>query len=86
MLQIQNTSEVKIVADALSRLPLIGNQETSQTATYQNEKLSEINDIKEVLEDTFPINLNLIPEYKWTEPSLMDKYKDGPYYKGYFCG
>ena len=48
--------------------------------------MSEINDIEEIHEDTFSINLKLITQYQRTEPSLMAKYKDGTYHKGYFCG
>ena len=35
--------EKNIVADALSRFPLNGNQETTQKSIYQNEIVSEIN-------------------------------------------
>ena len=45
-----------IVADAISRFPLNGNQETTQKSTYQREIVSEINDTKEILEGNFPIN------------------------------
>ena len=48
--------------------------------------MSEINDIKEIPEGTFSINLKLIQKYQRSEPSLMDKYKNGAYYKGYFGG
>ena len=40
---------------------------------------------KKIPEGDFPINLRLIKEYQWTEPSLMDKYKDGMYHKSVFC-
>ena len=46
--------------------------------------MSEINDIEELYEGTFPINLKLIAKYQQTEPSLMAKYKDGAYHKGLF--
>ena len=45
-----------IVVDAPSRLPLNGNQYTIQKYTYQKEIVSEINDIKELPEVTFPIS------------------------------
>ena len=45
-----------IVADAISRFPLNGNQETTQKSTYQREIVSEINDTKEIPEDNFPMN------------------------------
>ena len=48
--------------------------------------MSEINDIKELPEGTFPINLKLIQKYQREEPSIIAKYKDGTYHKGYFCG
>ena len=44
--------------------------------------VSEINDIKEILDGNFPINIKLIPKYQQTEPSLLVKYKDGTYHKG----
>ena len=45
-----------IVADTLSKIPLNGNQETTQKSTYQKEIMSENNDIEELPEGTFPIN------------------------------
>ena len=48
--------------------------------------MSEINDIEEIPEGGFPINLKLIAKYQWKEPSLLAKYKDGTYHKGSFCG
>ena len=50
--------ENNIVADGLSIIPLNGNEETTQKSTYQQEIVSEINDIEEILESTFPMNLN----------------------------
>ena len=44
-----------MVAGALSILPLNGNQETTQKSTYQKQIMSEINDIKELTEVTFPV-------------------------------
>ena len=46
----------KILADALSRLTLNGNQETTRRKTYQQENVSEINYTKELPEVTFPIS------------------------------
>ena len=46
--------------------------------------MPKINDNEEIPEGNFPINLRLIKEYQWTEPRLMDKYKDGTYHKGCF--
>ena len=48
--------------------------------------MSEINDIEEVPEGIFGINLKSIQEYQRTEPSITDKYKDGTYHKGSFSG
>ena len=57
MVQIYNISMVrKIVADALSRLTLNGNQETTWRKTYKKENVSEINYTKELPEVTFPIS------------------------------
>ena len=52
--------EKNIVTDRLSTIPLNGNQETTHKSTYQNEIVSDINDIEEISEYTFPINLKLI--------------------------
>ena len=63
MVHIRNISKVKrtyIVSERLSRIPLNGNQETTQKSTYQQEIVSEINDTEEIPEGTFPINLKLI--------------------------
>ena len=38
--------EKNIVSDALSRLPLNGNEEITQKSIYQNERASEINTIE----------------------------------------
>ena len=59
-----------IVSDALSRIPLNGNQYTTQKSTYQKKIMSEIDDIEELPEGTFPINLKLIQKYQRTEPSI----------------
>ena len=48
--------------------------------------MSEINDIEELPEGNFPINLKPIKKYQQSEPSLMAKYKYGTYHKGYFGG
>ena len=50
------------------------------------KKVSETNDTKELPEGTFPINFKLTQKYQQTEPSIKFEYKDGTYYKGYFCG
>ena len=48
--------------------------------------MSEINDTEEVLESNFPINLKLIKKYQQKDPSLLAKYKEDTYQKGYFLG
>ena len=47
--------------------------------------MSELNDIEEIPEGGFPINLIMIKKQR-EEPSITAKYKDGTYHKGYFCG
>ena len=58
MVQIWNISKIEknILADALSILPLNGNQETTHKSTYQQEILSKINEIEEIPEDNFLMN------------------------------
>ena len=48
--------------------------------------MSEINDIKEIPEGTFPINLKFIEKYQRSEPSIIAKYKDGTHHKGSSSG
>ena len=48
--------------------------------------MSETNDIEDLTEGTFPINLKLIQKYQRAEPSIIAKYKDGTYNKGSFRG
>ena len=63
-----------------------GNQETTQNSTYKKGVWSEINDTKEILEGTFPINLKLIKEHQWKHPSLIAKYKEVMYHTGSYFG
>ena len=63
------------MADALSRLPIDSNQETTQESTYKKEILSEIVDIEELPKGNFLINLKLINQYN------MGVYKNDS-----FCG
>ena len=87
MVQIYNIKgEKNIVAYILSRIPLNGNQETTQNSTYQQEIVSEINDIEELPESTFPINLKLIQNFQRQQPSIRAKYKNGTCHQGYFRG
>ena len=78
--------EKNIVSEALPIMPLNGNQETTQKYTSQKEIMSEINDIEELPEGIFPINLKFIQKYHWTEPSIIAKYKYGTYNKDSFHG
>ena len=48
--------------------------------------MSKTNDIEEIPEGTFPINLKLIQKYQRPEHSITAKYKDGTYHKESFCG
>ena len=48
--------------------------------------MPEINDIEEVPEGTFPIDLKLIQKYQWSEPIMIAKYKTSKYHKGSFNG
>ena len=75
-----------MVLYALSTLPLNWNQDTTHKSTYQKEIFSEINDIKELPEGTFSINLKLIQKHQGSEPSIIAKYKYVTYHKGYFRG
>ena len=56
--------EKNIFAYGISRIPLNGNEETTQNSTYQQEIVSEINDTEETPEGTFPINLILIQKHQ----------------------
>ena len=78
--------EKNIVADGLSRLTLNGNQETTQKSTYQQEIVSEINDIEELPERSLLNNLILITKYQWLETKIIAKYKNGMYQQGSFRG
>ena len=48
--------------------------------------MSEINDMEELPEGTFPMNLKFIGKYQRQEPSILAKYKNGKYQKGSFRG
>ena len=63
--------------DALSQLTINGNQETTQESDYIIKIISEINDIYELTEDIFFINLKRIDQYQRKEPSLMEIYTTG---------
>ena len=46
--------------------------------------MSEINYTEEIPEGNFLFNLKLMQRHQLVEPSLMAKYKNGTYHKGYF--
>ena len=48
--------------------------------------MSEINDIDELTEGIFTVNLKSIDQYQRKYPRLMDKYKMGAYDTGSFLG
>ena len=56
--------ENNIAADTLSQLPNNGNQDTTHEETYATETMSEIYDIKELPEGTFPLYFYLIDLYQ----------------------
>ena len=62
------------------------NQDSTHNSNYKKEIVSEINDIEEITEGTFLINFKLIKKYQRKYPRLLDKYKEGAYQTGYFCG
>ena len=68
-----------IVANAISRFSLNGNQETTQDSTHKKGIVSEINHIKEVPECICTINLKWINKYQRKYPSLLAKYKYDTY-------
>ena len=58
------TGKKNIDADALSQLPINVNQETTHESTYTTETISELYNIEELPESTFPISLNIIDRYQ----------------------
>ena len=48
--------------------------------------MSGINYIEELPEGTFPINLKWIQKYQRLEPSIIAKYRNCRYHRGYVCG
>ena len=61
-----------IVADALSRLPINLNPETTLDSTYTTETISELYNIEELPEGTFHLSFNLIDRYHREYPSLTE--------------
>ena len=70
----------------MSITPLNENRDTTQKSTYKQEIVSEINDIEEIPEGTFPINLKWIYTYQRLEPRITAKYTTCNYQKSSFCG
>ena len=73
-------------AYSLSIFLLDINQETTWMFSYTKEIVSYINDIKEIPEGTFRINLKMISTYQWMEPRLVTKYKNDTHHIGSFRG
>ena len=72
-------SKQTIGSDKLSRFPNNGNQYTTQESMYTTETMSELHDIKELSDGTFPKELKLIYHYHWEEPFLTKKLKRATY-------
>ena len=65
--------EKNIAADAISRLPNNGNQETTYESTYLAETMLELYDIEELPEGTFTISFKLKDRYQREYPILTEK-------------
>ena len=57
-----------IAADALSCLLNNGNQDTTHESTYTAETMSELYDIEEPPEGTFPLSFKIIDRYQREDP------------------
>ena len=68
------------------RLLWVGNQETTHESTYTTETMSELYNIKELPEGTFPLSLNRIDRYQQGRPHPNRKLKWATYQKSYFRG
>ena len=75
-----------MAADALSRLPNNGNQETTHEKTYTTKTISELYNIKELPEGMFPLSFNLIDRYQREDPFLIEKLKCAEFTKDSFRG
>ena len=78
--------EKNIAADALSRLPNNGNQETTHEKTYTKETMPELYDNEELPEGMFTLSFNLIDRCQREEPFLPEKLKCIEFTKGSFRG
>ena len=74
------------MADALSRLPLNGNQETTQESTYKKKIVSEINDTKEIPEGVFNLILKRSTKINGKTPVYWLNINKVRTKKGYFHG
>ena len=48
--------------------------------------MSELYDIDELPEGTFPLSFNIIDRYHWEDPPILEKLNSAEYQKGYFRG
>ena len=62
-------SKKNIAVDALSQLTNFGNQDTTHETTYTTETMSELYDIEELPEGTFPLFFSLIDHISGKTPS-----------------
>ena len=67
------TGDKNIVADALSLLPNIVNQDATHELTYTTETTSGLYYINELPNGTFPLSLKLIYRYQREDPFLLEK-------------
>ena len=74
------------MAGALSQLPNNRIYKNAHDSTYIIVIVLEINDIRELPEDIFLVNLKIINQYQHNDLILMVKYKIGKYESGYFYG
>ena len=73
-----------IVAGVLSIFTVNGNQKTTQECTHKKRIVSEINDIKELTDGIFSINIKLINHYQRKDPCLKSVYDIVTYHNSYF--
>ena len=64
--------EKNIAAYALSLLPNSGNQYITHEQTYTTETMSEVYEIEELPEGTFPLSFNLIDRYQLEDTFLTE--------------
>ena len=69
----------------LSQLPNNRNQETTHESTYLMETISELYDIKELIEVAFPLSFNFIDFYQQEDPILTGKLTCAEYKRVIFA-